>query len=316
MNYLKYIVLFILYVFAFYYLFMKNSIPVSFLLLLFLHIFIIGLIISDSKKLNLWDFKFDNTNDKYGFYTLFKYFICIGPVISWLLLLISLSIIVFIIFRLKYYYNKGGDIFNLGENEDYEFTSFRIILICSYIIFAFLYGINLIGKDNVYLQKFPTTPLINRLLMTTILLISFLLYFRLVSVKNYAFFWIVMLSIGFLYIFNFLYGIKSKLIVNNLPLIINGLFFLCLIVLLNIIVYLILFIFYKNYDSLIALIPLLVWFIYLIYMCICLLNNSINTLDFNYSYIIIMLIIVLYVLSVLSVYYAVKSNTYFTPVSI
>ena len=315
-NYLKYIVLFILYVFAFHYLFINNTIPISFLLLLFLHIFIIGLIISDSKKLNLGDFKFDHLH---GFSTFFKNLIYIGPVISWLLLLISLSIIVFIIFQLKYYHNKGGDVFNLGENDGNEFTSFRIILICSYIIFAFLYGVNLSGilqvKDNNYLQKGQINSLINRVLMTTILLISFLLYFRLISVKNYTFFWITMMSIGFLYIFNFLYEIKSNLIFSNLKVITIIISILCFIGLFIIMGHLVSFIFYKKYDSLIALIPLLVWFIYLIYMGVCLFNKANTVLNFNFSYIIIMLITVLYILSGIALYYAIKSKTYFTPVN-
>lgn len=152
MRYLKYIVFFILYVFAFYYLFINNTVPISFLLLLFLHFFIIGLIFSDSKYLHLQDFKFEDINyiPLYGFNTLFKYFIYWGPIICWFLLLISLSIIVYIIFRLKYYYNKGGDIFNLEENHGNQFYLFKIIIIFSYFIFAFLYGINLSGILHFY----------------------------------------------------------------------------------------------------------------------------------------------------------------------
>ena len=303
-NAFKYVVLFMLYVVAFYYSFIKNTIPISFLLLLILHIFILGLTISDSNKLTL--FKFDEI-DNLPFpiiNTLFKYLIYTGPVISWILLLISLSFIVHIFSRLNYYYNKSGDSLYLDETENNDFTILKTLLISSYIIIIILYGtsLNSVTTTNVSLQQVQMGSLVNRLFMTSILLFSFLLYFRLISVKNYTFFWIIISFIILLYAFNCIFDFQKGKLFRNFKLIYIG----CFIGLLTIIGSLLSFVFYKNYDSLIALIPLLVWFIYVIYMGICLFNN--NLFNVNLSYIIILLITVLCILSSLSVYYGIKLN--------
>ncbi len=315
-NALKYIVLFILYILAFYYLFIKNTIPISFLLLLILHIFILGVTISDSKILDYTIFKFDEI-DNFPFpviNTVFKYLIYTGPVISWILLLISLSFMVYIFSRLNYYYNKSGDSLYLDQTENNDFNSLKSVLISSYIIIAILYGINIssISKNTVndklneYFQQVKMSSLINRLFMTSILLFSFLLYFRLISVKNYTLFWIIMASIILLYAFNFILDYQKSKIFRNFKLIL--ILIGCFIGLVTMMGSLISFVIYKNYDSLIALIPLLVWFIYLIYMGVCLFNKNNYLFNFNISYIIILLIIVLCILSLLSVYYGIKLN--------
>ena len=125
MPIIKYIVFFILHVFAFNYLFVENTVPISFLLLLFLHISFIGLAISELHNLNLSSYRFEFIYHSSFKMTskFFKELIANGPIIGWLLLLFGFSMIVSVFNRLGFYNDKSGDSTYLGEpaNRDIFF---------------------------------------------------------------------------------------------------------------------------------------------------------------------------------------------------
>ena len=213
---LKYIVLFILYVFAFNYMYINNTVPISFILLLVLHISLIRLVRLDLPIFSD-GYNFSIFNNNIGF--LFGLIVYLGPYLCWCMVFIALSLIISTFDRLKLY-NNIGETVDLGKINALELSIIKLLVISSNIIFAILYGFVYSGllKNPIhvgiktFLNLNENSNLIPRLIMTTILLISFVVYFLLANVSN--------ITMGFgisfiilLYFFNFIYHqFRNKII--------------------------------------------------------------------------------------------------------
>ena len=304
---LKYIVVFILYVFAFNYMYINNTVPISFILLLFLHISILGLVRSD---LRFFAGKYDYSIFGNNLWTLPGVLIFIGPVVCWCMVFITISIIISMFSRLKFYSN-------VGKKDDLEHTSLlelsvvKILLILSSFIFAILYGFVYVGllKSDIrqdirqgvktFLDLKNESSLIPRLIITTILLISFVVYFLLSNASNIS----MGLGISFiicLYFFNFIYEQINGKMINRI---------------LNIVCVLSVFVFFgwlvyicavNVVENVYMLIPYFVWLFYIIYMVYP--GSNVGVRDKTNIYLYSSIVVILYVISGLALYYGVLVN--------
>jgi len=301
---LKYIVVFILYVFAFNYMYVRNTVPISFILLLFLHISILVLVIGD----------FNTLSRQYG-YSIFydnlwfpiSLLVFLGPLSCWVMVFIAISFIISLFSKLKLYNNveKTDD---LEETESFEMGIIKILIILSTIVFAILYGFVYSGllqqnklQEGLKIQEGLKTflvldqesTLIPRLIITTILLVSFVVYFLLTNASNT----IIGLGISFiilLYLFNFFYQqFKNKYLDRFFSII----FIISIFAIFTGIIYII----YVNaIEYLYALIPSFVWFFYIYYMIF---NNVKKRSNMNSIYLYSSLVIILYIVTGLLFYY-------------
>lgn len=189
--YLKYPIIFILYIYAFNYLFITNTLPLSFILLLILHIFILGIAYLDKDIVNYDDFNLDifnadnNTNTPIDvLYKICQTIIYIIPAVSWVLLFVSLALVIHVLDRLGFYKNKSNVFQYLGNTYSYILYLIIIFFIISISILFILYGISwfkLIRNGTQVVNEIQSydwityTPI--RLLSTTILLLSFITYY-------------------------------------------------------------------------------------------------------------------------------------------
>jgi hypothetical protein len=291
---LKYIVLFILYVFAFNYMYIDNTLPITFILLLFLHISIIGLVISDSSKLD---------SHKYSAFEAIRLIgplIYIGPFLCWVIVFIAILLVISMFSRLKFYDNtsKNND---LEKVDGFELSIVKMLLILSTIILGLLYGFIYSGvlTNNVkpglriFLDLGENSSLITRLIITTLLLASLVVYFLLSNASNL----ILGLGISFiivLYFFNFVYSQFKR----NFDYVLKA---LAVLSLLGGFFYLIHIIYYRTIDYVYALIPYSVWLLYLFYVVY---SPSTSTNDFSSIYLYSCLVIILYITSGLMLYYS------------
>lgn len=300
---LKYIVLFILYLFTFKYLFVENTVAISFVLLLILHILFLGLIGSDIKLLSYNILSFSSS-----FGSLLSNIINIGPVISWILLFIGISLIVSVYSHYGFYYDKTGKSLDLGKKNNNIISIFKVLAIISSVLLWLLYIINLlltnnpqgsvsllnIGDINIFSSGF-------RILATTLFLFSFLLYFYLVKSKNYFIFWVAILFFIFFYLSNF----------NNVLLNILSNFYLIpsLIIGILLIAFISVFLlFYNDYETLIGFIPTIAMIFYSLYIYYWL-NIKIYSINkFKPTYLYMLIVPIVCSLTSLSVYYSVKLN--------
>jgi hypothetical protein len=293
---LKYIVLFILYVFAFNYMYIDSTIPITFILLFFLHISIIGLVKSDYSRLNSYQYSIFNEISLIG------PLIYIGPFLCWVMVFIAISLVISMFSRLKLYDNTSEKD-DLEKVDGFELSIVKILLILSTIIMGLLYGFiysgALTNQVNPRLKTFldlgENSSLISRLIITTLLLASLVVYFLLSNASNL----ILGLGISFiivLYFFNFVYSQFKR----YFDYVLMALAFLSLC---GIVCYLITILYYRTIDYVYVLIPYSVWLLYLFYM-VCPYNRFIsNTSNTSSIYLYSCLVIILYITSGLMLYY-------------
>ena len=300
---LKYIVIFILYVFAFNYMYINNTVPISFILLLFLHISILGLVRSD---LRFFKERYNYSIFGNNMWTLPGVLIFIGPFICWCMVFITISFIISMFSRLNFYSNVGEKV-DLGDTSTFELSVVKILIILSSVIFAILYGFVYIGLLNGDLHKGVITfldlrdvsTLIPRLIITTILLFSFVVYFLLTNASNIT----MGLGISFiicLYFFNFFYEqIKGKIIYRLLEVV----SVLSVFVIFGWLIYICCVNSIDNFNFYV-LIPYFVWLFYILYMIKPRTNNINNgKSDKSNIYLYSLFVVILYVISGLSLYY-------------
>lgn len=300
---LKYIVIFILYVFAFNYMYINNTLPISFILLLILHISILYLIRLDFKIFS-GGYNYSIFYNNIGF--LFGLLTFLGPFLCWVMVFIALALIISTFDRLKFYKNIGNTV-DLEEIDEFELSIIKILVISSTIIFAILYGFVYSGllknpiREGVqlFLSLNENSNLIPRLIMTTILLISFVVYFLLVNVSN------ITIGLGisfivFLYFFNFIYHQFRNKIIDR---------FLVIIYILSILIIcggLIYSCYFKVIEYFYALIPSFVWLFYIYYIIYPdkrVFNKSTESNKSN-IYLFSSFVVILYIISLLLLYYA------------
>jgi len=312
---LKYVVLFILYVFAFNYLFINETVAISFLLLLILHILIIVFIIFDFKTLkeNYDSFNFDDIFDRIPIIgSLLKNLTRASPFLCWIMVFITLSLIISVFSRLKFYTN--ADIHeniadDLGHSINNKLFTVKVLTIFSTIIFAILYASCYLGwlKSDIG-KTFNVYTQFTQLIATTLLLVSFIIYFCLVNVSTVLIVFMIIFIIV-LYIFSF-YNIPSKLSKPSESTKLHQYLYtdvaLCIFSLIQSLIIIINMSYYKfNY----ACIPILSLFLYSLYLLYSIYNtNNISNNTINLSYIVIIFIVILYIITSYSLYLGVNIN--------
>jgi len=329
MNVIKYVVFFILYVFAFNYMYVDNTIPNSFILLLFLHIFIIGLVMSDNNIIlpnykysfvNIFSEIFENSFFKMVG-TLLGFLIYIGPVICWIMVLITLSFIISFFSR----NNKNGKL-NLGDTQTTDLNTVKLLIILSIVIIAILYGFvycglltdqqNFKSIEEILLKS--SDKLMNKLVITLILIIFFIVY---LSTVNASWLTIIMCIITIIYFGIMLYygpkmtpydanyfNINISDINISEPFKFLLFIFLIFIFIFSLLYYVINYIYQNNIQYIYALIPMVIWYCYIYFILLRddkpLNNKSIFLYGIFVSF--------LYVISGLSLYYGGVTGGYFT----
>jgi hypothetical protein len=314
----KYPTLFILYILATTSLFHMHTFPLAFLLLLFLHLFIPALAFSDFHSLSFSDLFFGHTF--YFFHSLFatSTFFC------WALLFIAIALVVSVLSRLDFYKEQVNPFtyFN-GKYFLYLQLVIGCILFSTILIFI-LYFFNLFqllrNNPKISYDWITYTPL--RLLSTTILLISFIVYYVLTGyTNNIVLVFGIALSIVF-YFYNIINkgftkrtGKSFDCVNNEIPT-----FLFCT---LNIYASLFLigmsmvyYVFIET-ESKLILLPFITWFFVSIYNIVVsvLFTKDRESNHTNMQYISCLLIVILTVLSSLSVYYSYLINKHFEVVT-
>jgi hypothetical protein len=282
--------------------FIANTATLSFVLFLFLHIAFLFLFFYDflNGKLKFEIFKINGLPDNW-MGNLFQYFIYGGVPIGWILLLVSISLFVSVFNKLDYYSNQYGKPIDLGTKQLYEITSFKTISVISTVILAIFYILartqfKFDGKIGV----FETDTLGVQLVALFLVIISFLLYFSLIDVKNYTFFWITIVSIVGYFLFShfntfvggryFLkYIVSSVAIIAFLSLLIDG-------------------IVNDNKNSLYALIPVSVFFVQLFLLFVAKKNIGGGNISAFVLPIVVLSVVALYTLTSVSTFLGVSIN--------
>jgi len=203
--------------------------------------------------------------------------------------------------RLKFYNNLGEKV-DLEEADGFELSMIKLLLILSTIILGLLYGfiysgtllINgvRVGWTN-FLDLGGDSNLISRLIITTIVSASLVVYFLLSNASNL----ILGFGISFiivLYFFNFVYSQFKR----YFDYVLKALAFLSVW---GGVVYFMRYIYYRTDEYLYALIPYFAWLFYLFYMVYSHVRPSISNISSIYLY--SCLVIILYVISGLMLYY-------------
>jgi len=319
---LKFPVIFILYIFAFYYSGFSLTFPIALLLLLILHVVFAGLCWLEVKYDDFFfDYeKGDRTTINYFFKAL-QYIIYVGPFASWVFLLASLALVIDFLNRLGFYLDKS-DIFKYLSNQYRRILHYVIIFFTISINIIFiLYGINLgglISKTDTHHKTISfdwITYIPVRLLSTTILLFSFITYYIYSGFnQNYILGFGIGLSILF-YLTNIIidniFGTKNQ---------ISGTTFwkmvFCLFLFINIVSPLVFIIVihelykYMFTESYVIFLPLVTWFVISIYnffITVLLFLNKANN-SINIQYIVSFIIFLLLGFSSTTLYYSVLLN--------
>lgn len=317
-TYIKYPVLFILYVFCFNYLLVANTLPISFILLIILHISILGLAYSDRGKFDYNDFMFNDTFTGNIFIDIFKYIVYIGPISSWVLLLFGIALVISVLNRLGYYRDKSDIIQYFGSKGVFYLRLVIGFIMISTLIIYILYAFNLLqllkNRVNISYEWITYTPF--RLLSTTLLLISFIIYYVLTGYTNNAILVFGIVTSIIFYFFNIINKDiinvtdarkPSTLVVNSLSVIFF--YYNAIIAVLLILKSSIGYVFMRH-ETKLLLFPLITWFFISLYNIIISGALTKNTKEArnnntNIKYISSILIVILIILSSLTVHYSV-----------
>jgi hypothetical protein len=318
-SFIKFPVFFTLFYLSFFYLLFYNTLPIALLLLIFIHTafgtFSAFDYLFGSKFFDYSRFDFSSRDDT-PFISFVLYIIFIGFASSFVLLFVSIAIIIAVFDRLGFYRDKSNLFEYFDSKSLFNLCLVIVFLFISTIIIFILYAFNRFGLlgGKYSIDWITYTPI--RLLSTTILLVSFIIYYSLTEYKNNSILVFgIVLSIVF-YFFNIInkdirkYKNPDKYEINGVSAIFF--FFNAIASIIIIVKSAVSYVFMKHETHMIF-IPLVTWFLISVYNMIVAgrLTKDSKENVMNMKYISSILIVILIVLSSLTVYYSSLLNNHF-----